>query len=425
MTFRELTTKWNFSIEHEKLAKTEGQLEGIKHRLDAIIGIEAIRSLYEMAEKFAQVGMQISIAAQTAGITAEAFQGLAFSASHSAVSQEELQMSLRRLSLSLYKARTGSQEAQLALSRLGLSGDTVASVKNGQQAMYILADRVRAIKDPIERAALVTQVLGRGSQHMVAFLSQGSKAMREQEAEARKLGIVLGNSQIEALKKMEQAFTTLKAVTESFFERTLAKAAPLIEHIIHLFTDWYGANRALIESGVDKWLEIMAYNLGFLWGAFKDVAAVVKTLFEHLDIKTILDIAKAFAIVVGVIKGLELATAAWTAVLNLNPAILALTALVFLLMKAKSEMDKATPQDWQNAKNLFMHPLDSIMNANVPPTGIFAPSAQQTQGPSVTMNVHGAGDPKEVAERAVTPILEYLRKQSREAEIDLTSPVIR
>ena len=38
MEMRSLLTKWGFDIEHEKLDKTEKQLEAIKDRLDFLAG---------------------------------------------------------------------------------------------------------------------------------------------------------------------------------------------------------------------------------------------------------------------------------------------------------------------------------------------------------------------------------------------------
>jgi hypothetical protein len=275
MNVREFLTKWGFEIEHEKLNKVEQQLEGIKHRLDFLAAAEVVKGLYELAERFGHFAEELEVTATSAGITVEAFQRLSFTAQQSAVSQEEMGMSLRRLSRTLYMSRTGSEEAQKAFAQVGFDQSQVASFKTSKDALFALADRFKNIHDPIQKAALAQQLLGRNSQHMVAYLSQGSKALREQEKEADTLGIVLGKGQVEGLTKAIHTFEKFAAILKAIAATIAAEVAPVFEYLIKDFIEFFKANRQLIQINIEKWLITVAYAMGFVWGFLKTLTLEV------------------------------------------------------------------------------------------------------------------------------------------------------
>lgn len=269
MNVRELLTKWGFDIEHEKLDKTEKQLEAIKHRLDFIAGVEVVKAMAELTERFAHFAEELHVAAISSGVTVEAFQKMSFAAAQSAVSQEELETSMARLNKSVYAARHGSDEAMKSFAMLGIDGDQLRGFKNAQDAMFVLADRLKNMKDPMERAALAQQVLGRGSFHMVGFLSQGSAALRAQGSEAAKLGIILGPHQVENLIKLEHSLQKLYAMIKAVGAIVASQVAPSFKFLVDDVIKFFNANRKLIDLNVANWLYNVLYGLGVLWGAFK------------------------------------------------------------------------------------------------------------------------------------------------------------
>lgn len=317
MNARELLTKWGFQIEHEKLSKVENQLEGIKRRLEFLGAVEVTRALAGLAEKFASFGEELHIAASSAGLTVEEFQKLAFSAKQNSVSQEEMEHSLFRLSRTLYAARTGSAEAQRSFALLGFSGDQVNAFKTSKDVMLAIADRFRNMKDPIEKAALATQIMGRGSLHMVGWLSQGSAAVRAQGAEFEKLGGVLKSYQVEGLVKLEHALQKIWGLFKSLSASIASEVAPVFEYLINDFIKLLGINRNFIEGNFEDWFIHLAGALGFVWGVLKGLIIRFKEFSEAMKIDKnlgaiVFEMGKLAGVVFGISKSFQIIGGVWT-----------------------------------------------------------------------------------------------------------------
>lgn len=269
MTVREFLTKWNFKVDHSALDKMEGQLEAIKHRLDFLAAAEVAKGLYELVERFSGMAEQLHLASESAGLTVEQMQKLSFAASQAGVSSEAMQTSMFRLSRALYSARNGGEDSQKAFSRLGISPDQVRTFRTSEDAMMAISDRMKNIKDPVEKSALAMQLMGRGSRDMVGFLSQGSAAIRGQGTEAEKLGAIMSGKQIEALVELEHTFQKLWAVLKAIAGTIAANVAPVFEFLINDFIKFFQANRSILELNVTTWLGEVAYGFGFLWGLVK------------------------------------------------------------------------------------------------------------------------------------------------------------
>lgn len=284
MDVREVLTKWGFKIEHEKLDNVEKQLEGIKSRLEVLAAAEIVRGVYELTERFAHFAEELHVAAESAGLTVEAFQKLSFAAGQSAVSQEEMEHSMGRLTRNLYEARKGGLEAQKVFADAGFSQQQIGSFKTGQDVMLALADKFKGIEDPIKKQAIAMELMGRGSVHMVGFLSQGSGAIKGLGSEAQKLGIILSGAQVHALVEFEHALNEIFAIVKSLGAVIASYFAPSLETAIHELIKFYEVNRKLIDINLRTWVWDVTYAMGFIWGAIKFVTQAV------------IDLAKAFGI---------------------------------------------------------------------------------------------------------------------------------
>lgn len=285
MNAREFLTKWGFEVDNSKLNKVEQQLDSIKHRLEFLAAAQIVKGLFELGERFAKFAEELHVAATSAGITAEEFQKLAFSAKQSAVEQGEMESSMKILSRRLYEARLGGAEAQKSFQLMGFSGEQVRGFKTSQDALYAIADRFKNMKDPIEKAALAQQMMGRGSLHMVGFLSQGSKAIKEQGDEAQKLGLVLSGTQVEALVELEHALQKLWGLLQAIGATLAAQIAPSMKDAINSFIEFFRVNREIIQTNIKTWLHEFLYGLGYLWGALEIVFEVLMKVAKSLHLE--------------------------------------------------------------------------------------------------------------------------------------------
>lgn len=330
MTPREIITKFGFQVEHDKLDKVEKQLEAIKQRIGFLAGVELAKGLLELGEKFATFAEQLHVAAASAGLTVESFQQLSFSAKQSSVSTEEMEHSMVRLARALYSAKVGGAEAQKAFYLAGITQQQITSFRTSKDALLALADRFRDMKDPIEKQALAQQLLGRGSLHMVGYLSQGSEAIRQQGEQAQKLGLIISEKQVNALVKLEHALQKVFAWFQSFGAAVAAHFAPVIEFVIDRFLKLVSANRGLLELNVENFFENVAYGVGYVIGIIEGLIAVIIRLAKQFHIEG--DILPAFAKIAGAVTGLLAVGAAFRVIgsavsLMASPIIVVSTAI--------------------------------------------------------------------------------------------------
>ena len=291
---REMLTKWSFNVDHEKLEKFENQLESIKHRLDFLAAAEVAKGLYEIVEKFGEMAEHLHVASAAAGVTVEEMQKLNFAAQQSGVSAETMQMSLFKLSRALYAAKKGTGDAALTFAKLNINP---ANLKNSKDALYAIADGLKAVKDPMERTALMSKVLGRGSKDMALLLSQGSAGLKKQGEVLEGLGGVLSGNQIEALTEATHSLGRFWAMIKGIAGTIAANFAPVIVMMVEHFQALFMANRELIQTNITEWLGNIAFVAGFLTGLLEDLVVGVIKLAEFFGIpkEKILTIVAAFA----------------------------------------------------------------------------------------------------------------------------------
>ncbi len=270
MNVREFLTKWGFEVSgQDKLNKLENQLDGIKRRLEFLGAVEVVKGLYRLAERFSHVGEELHIASQNAGITVEEFQRLAGAFAQTGVTSDEMQGGMAKLAKSLYAARNGSAEASKAFSDLGIDGSRVSGFKNAGEALLAVSDRMKGIRDPIQKSALAQQLLGRSSYQMIAALSQGSDAIKKQGLAIEKLGMVLSHDQVKNLSEFENTLRMLLNVIGGIAKVVAAEVAPGFTLLAKDAIKFLDSLRGLIGLNFQNWLYSLGFILGALWEAIK------------------------------------------------------------------------------------------------------------------------------------------------------------
>lgn len=488
-TTREVLTKWGFDVEHEKLDKVEKQLEGIKQRLEFLAAVEIIKGIFELSERFATFAEDLHIAAVSAGLTVEAFQKLAFSAGMSRVSQDELSGALARLTRHLYEARNGGAEAQKVFAMAGFTADQVAGFRTGADAMAALADKFQKTEDPVKKQAIAMQLMGRGSYNMVAFLSQGSDAIKKMGIEAEHLGVILSHDQVEALTEVEHSFQRMFMIVKAVAATFASFLAPSVKSAVDDFTKFYEVNKKVFEVNMRQWVYDVTYALGFLYEAFKFVTqalfdfsnahpAVTRFLGDFIIIigallPVIYAVKKAFEFWIGTVNLLKWAMGPLTAEVAFLEApiwaiVLAATAAVavihdlWALLHGKSFKDTwigklgagigdfvgfDAQQDQKdrsaqeiNVPRIFKNMFAGIGRADeiAQAPGGYGPEPEQTYGPAapgalrnyemnapITINVPHGSDHKKVAESVQKGVKEHLDEVYRRTQASLAPAMVR
>lgn len=219
---------------------------------------------------------QLGTVSDRVGGTTSAVSALGYAFKQSSLTISDMEGGLMRLQRTVGQAAAGSTQATEALSRLGLSADEMSKMSATDQFKK-LADAISGIKNPSEQAAAVMGVMGRRGQMLLPVLTKGSAGIAEMEAEAKRMGLVLGADTTAAFDGLFASTTRLKGSMDGLKNTVGAALAPAVAAIADKITDtiirvreWVDRNRELVNiiAGVGASLvaagaAITAIGIGF------------------------------------------------------------------------------------------------------------------------------------------------------------------
>ena len=207
------------ALEHN--TKLTAMFEGLSLAGEAFSKVgEIVEKGIETIHRWVEASMASVVSASrvgaSLGISTTAMQQLTAAGKMSGVSAEELQTKLGKLNEKLGDAAMNGGPVADTLARLGLSAKTLTSqgidISLGQ-----IADKLKDIQNPAERAAAANDLFGKGWQSMMPLLMEGSEGLEKAGAAALKTGFALNeidNDKIiaahESVEQLEMRFDGLK-----------------------------------------------------------------------------------------------------------------------------------------------------------------------------------------------------------------------
>lgn len=148
--------------------------------------------------------------------------------------------SLAKLTRSLGQAALGAKGPAEAFKALGVDVRKAGGeVKTAGEVMPELAEQLSKIESPAERAAVMTQILGRSGQKMATLLAEGAKGVNAYARAADELGLVISDAKLQSADAplTEDGFTLADVLPDpdsliSMEERIDAKREAKIQAII-------------------------------------------------------------------------------------------------------------------------------------------------------------------------------------------------
>ena len=167
-----------------------------------------------------------SKAAQSAGITTEAFTGLSYAADLAGVSQEDLGKVFSKLNTDIAK-----NDETLRKLGVGLT-DSAGKARAAEDVLGDLADRFAGMADGPAKAALAAQVFGEKiGPKLIPFLNQGKAGLAQLREEARRLGVEIST---ETGKKAEEFNDDLSRLSKQAQGLALRVATDVLPSLLQL-----------------------------------------------------------------------------------------------------------------------------------------------------------------------------------------------
>lgn len=349
MIVRELFAKLGLSVDAASFAVADQMLGAVKSGLGLLVSgaVRAGEGLTEIITKTVETASALNDTSVALGVTTDAIQELGYAAQLNGSSVDGMSDGIRKLSINMQAAASGSEEAAQTFRRLGVQITEGGKLRAADAVLADIADKFKAMPSGARRVAVAVDLFGKSGAALIPTLAEGSAKLAELRQEARDLGIVLDKNTISAGDELGDSWDKLKAAADGL---RYSIGGPLLEGIresVDATVAWVKANRALLAQrlqvlikGLVSGFKLLASGLMLVWRGLNFVISRWK-LFAALFAASIAAVilGNAAAVISFVSLGAAAigaavsAAAAWVAAAAPFVALAAVIAFVLLALE--------------------------------------------------------------------------------------------
>jgi hypothetical protein len=236
---------------------------------------------------------QMYEASQALGVTVEDLSRLQYAADLSGVSAENLEKSIRKLSVGLYDAsQNATGPAATAFRTLGISAtDAAGNIRPAIDVIGDLAKRFETLPDGAAKTALAIKLFGRSGADMIPMLNEGEAGLRAMYEEAEQLGVVLDTESAAAAERFNDNLTRLGKTKDGIVTKITTGMLPSLDRLIGSLAGASRNTEGLKTVGrglgivMNSIIAVFVGVAGAIWAAGLNMAAFVRTMERviHLD----------------------------------------------------------------------------------------------------------------------------------------------
>ncbi|NJC06512.1 hypothetical protein GGQ97_002305 [Sphingomonas kaistensis] len=243
------------------------------------LGTAAVAGLGAAAVASLDYASSLGETAQQLGVTTKELQSYRYAATQAGIEQGTMDQSLAKLTKNLGEAASGTGPAAAAFERLGISTRNAdGSFKTAGQAIPEIAEKLKGIANPAERAAILTDLFGKSGQKLLPLLSDGAKGVNELAGAAEKLGIIISDEQIAKADEAADKLAAYKQVLGAKIAIGTVTGLDALTAAGDFLDRWAAGSNAAVKSFVDSTrigFENVGKVVGFLKNVFTGLPAAV------------------------------------------------------------------------------------------------------------------------------------------------------
>ncbi len=254
-------------------------------------------SVVKTGDSFADMSRQT-------GIAVEELSALSYASQIAGADIDMVQRGLRILVGNMQDMKHGTGEARKTFKELGIEVTTTdGALRKSTDVMFEVADRLASIKNETQQIAYAQEIFGsRYGQYLLPLFRDGSRALRDQYDQAKRVGAVWSTEDALAADAFSDSLVALKASVGGLQKQFGILAAQELKQYVDRGTEavimarqWAEAHRDIIRQKIDTTLT--------------GIGDALEWIREHKDtLKTALEFAVAGY---ATTKIANLATALW------------------------------------------------------------------------------------------------------------------
>ena len=205
-----------------RFSKLGGVLKGVGVSMGAAAvavgtaAVSAAKSLTDMTVGASSYADNILTMSTVTGMSTEKLQAYNYAAELVDTSMETLTGSMAKNIRSMTAAEKGTGAQADAYKKLGVSvTDANGKLRNSEDVYWQTIDALGKVSDETERNALSMQVFGKSAQELNPLIAQGSAGIAKLTDEAKNMGAVMSDDQLNSLGKFDDTIQRLKSGSEA------------------------------------------------------------------------------------------------------------------------------------------------------------------------------------------------------------------
>lgn len=227
----------------------------------------------------------LTLSAQT-GLTTESIQGLKYASELVDVEFEVMTKGMSKVVKQMGAAVDKGEDYIEVAEGMNVSiRDSSGSLKSTEQVFYDTVDAIGKLGSETEKEIATQKIFGKSYQDLMPLIKAGSGAIKGYIEEAKKMGIIVSQKDLESLGKLDDSIVRLKAVAGAAGAKLAVALVPVIERLA-----------PVIEQSIVPAIMSFIDKIAGLLRAFSELNPGVQT-----TILSVVGIAAAMGPVIGVI----------------------------------------------------------------------------------------------------------------------------
>lgn len=215
--------------------------------------------------------------ADALGLTTEELSAYQYAASLSDIANEQLNVSLKKMSSAIYDAAGGTGAGKIAFDELGISVTTLdGKLKSNSTIMAEVADKLGKMEPGAKRTALSMDIFGKSGDKMLAMLKDGSAGLQDYTDEADRLGQIIGPELAAGAETFNDNVTKMQ---KSLTGMSMSLTSNLLPSL-NRFTDYI--NEPVVQERLKAIGEVLGYIASIITGAVATAFELFAAILEAI-----------------------------------------------------------------------------------------------------------------------------------------------
>lgn len=225
----------------------------------ALFGGGTLAGIYQMTERWAQLGFAVSTTSQILGISAQRLMNWRGVGDLVGISAETMTKGLQGLQGTLQDAKWGrNQMVAGTLRMLGIDlGSLSDKAIDTEKVMMQVADKIQKIQK-VDPAAANRLAASLGVTELMPVLMNGSAALKKYYADAKRLQGDITPALTQRASKFAERLNEMKLATGGMKIAIADKLIPVFQPLIEKWTEWLVLNREKVSTKIAELAERLA-----------------------------------------------------------------------------------------------------------------------------------------------------------------------